>query len=145
MKKKTYNENKRNWFLAIGAAITILMVLLIVMGYFWTPYEPNAMNGACQFQPPSLAHMLGTDNFGRDIWTRTWEGARVSLLIAVAAAIIDMIIGMCYGLISGYFGGKTDMVMQRILEVANSIPRLVICTLLLLVLKLLNMEKLINL
>ena len=80
-------------------------------------------------------YWFGSDNFGRDIWTRTWEGARVSLLIAVAAAIIDMIIGMCYGLISGYFGGKTDMVMQRILEVANSIPRLVICTLLLLVLK----------
>ena len=80
-------------------------------------------------------YWFGSDNFGRDIWTRTWEGARVSLLIAVAAAIIDMIIGMCYGLISGYFGGKVDMVMQRFVEVANSIPRLVICTLLLLVLK----------
>jgi len=80
-------------------------------------------------------YWFGSDNFGRDIWTRTWEGARVSLIIAVAAAIIDMIIGMSYGLISGYFGGRTDMVMQRILEVCNGIPRLVIVTLLLLVLK----------
>lgn len=77
---------------------------------------------------------FGSDNFGRDIWTRTWSGARVSLIIAVAAAIIDMLIGMSYGLISGYFGGKVDMVMQRILEVSNGIPRLVIVTLLLLVL-----------
>ena len=80
-------------------------------------------------------YWFGSDNFGRDIWTRTWEGARVSLIIAVAAAIIDMLIGMSYGLISGYFGGRVDMVMQRFLEVANGIPRLVICTLLLLVLQ----------
>lgn len=82
-----------------------------------------------------VAYWFGSDNFGRDIWTRTWTGARVSLIIAVAAAIIDMVIGMSYGLISGYFGGKVDMVMQRILEVANGIPRLVIVTLLLLVLQ----------
>lgn len=80
-------------------------------------------------------YWFGSDNFGRDIWTRTWSGAQVSLIIAVAAAIIDMIIGMSYGLISGYFGGKVDMVMQRILEIANGIPRLVIVTLLLLVFK----------
>lgn len=84
---------------------------------------------------PDLYYWFGSDNFGRDIWTRTWSGARVSLIIAVAAALIDMIIGMSYGLISGFFGGKTDMVMQRILEIANGIPRLVIVTLLLLVLE----------
>ena len=80
-------------------------------------------------------YWFGSDTYGRDIWTRTWEGARVSLIIAVAAAIIDMVIGMSYGLISGYFGGKVDMLMQRFLEVANGIPRLVIVTLLLLVLQ----------
>ena len=78
-------------------------------------------------------YWFGSDNFGRDIWTRTWSGARVSLLIAVAAAVIDMLIGMSYGLISGYFGGRVDMLMQRILEIANGIPRLVIVTLMLLV------------
>ncbi len=82
-----------------------------------------------------VEYWFGSDNFGRDIWTRTWEGARVSLIIAVAAAIIDMVIGMSYGLISGYFGGKVDMIMQRFLEIANGIPRLVIVTLLLLVLQ----------
>ncbi len=80
-------------------------------------------------------YWFGSDNFGRDIWTRTWSGARVSLIIAVAAAVIDMIIGMSYGLISGYFGGIVDSVMQRFLEIANGIPRLVIVTLLLLVLQ----------
>lgn len=91
-----------------------------------------------QYQEKELTdvyYWFGSDNFGRDIWTRTWAGARVSLIIAIAAAIIDMVIGMSYGLISGYFGGKVDMVMQRFLEIANGIPRLVIVTLLLLVLK----------
>ena len=80
-------------------------------------------------------YWFGTDRYGRDIWTRTWSGTRVSLIIAVVATIIDMVIGLSYGLISGYFGGKVDIIMQRILEVANGIPRLVIVTLLLLILK----------
>ena len=80
-------------------------------------------------------YWFGSDLYGRDIWTRTLEGARVSLIIAVASAVIDMVSGMSYGLFSGYFGGKVDMQMQRFHEVANGIPRLVIVTLLLLVLQ----------
>lgn len=93
------------------------------------------VNGYAEKQLYDTFHWFGTDKYGRDIWSRTWNGARVSLIIAVAATIIDMVIGMSYGLISGYFGGKVDMVMQRILEVSNGIPRLVIVTLLLLILK----------
>lgn len=83
----------------------------------------------------NVYYWFGSDNFGRDLWTRTWSGARVSLMIAIAAAVIDMLIGMSYGLISGYFGSKVDIIMQRILEISNGIPRLVIVTLLLLILK----------
>ena len=83
----------------------------------------------------NVYYWFGSDNFGRDLWTRTWSGARVSLMIAIAAAVIDMLIGMSYGLISGYFGGKVDIIMQRILEISNGIPRLVIVTLLLLILR----------
>lgn len=79
-------------------------------------------------------YWFGSDTLGRDIWTRVWEGTRVSLGIALCAAIIDMIIGLSYGLISGYFGGKVDNIMQRVAEVINGIPRLVIVTLLMLIL-----------
>lgn len=74
--------------------------------------------------------LFGTDDLGRDLWTRTWYGARVSLLIAFVTIFIDMLIGMSYGLISGYFGGAVDQVMQRFVEVANSVPRLVIVSVL---------------
>ena len=74
--------------------------------------------------------LFGTDDLGRDLWTRTWYGARVSLIIAFVTILIDMIIGMSYGLISGFFGGMTDNIMQRIVEIANSVPRLVIVSVL---------------
>lgn len=74
--------------------------------------------------------LFGTDAVGRDLLTRTCYGARVSLLIAFVTIIIDMIIGMSYGLVSGYFGGMTDGIMQRVVEIIYSVPRLVIVSVL---------------
>lgn len=74
--------------------------------------------------------VFGTDDLGRDLWTRTWQGARVSLIIAFVAIFIDMLIGTSYGLISGFFGGNVDNVMQRFIEIAGSIPTLVIISIL---------------
>jgi len=69
---------------------------------------------------------FGTDEFGRDVWTRVWMGARVSLGIGLFAALIELIIGVIYGSISGFFGGRTDLIMQRIVEVMYGIPYLVV-------------------
>ncbi|MDF2538583.1 MAG: oppC [Herbinix sp.] len=80
-------------------------------------------------------YWFGTDVLGRDIFTRTWTGTRISLYIALVAVLVDMCFGMIYGLVSGYFGGKVDMVLQRFAEILNGIPTLVIVTLLILVIK----------
>ena len=80
-------------------------------------------------------YWFGTDVLGRDLFTRTWMGTRISLYIALIAVIIDMLFGLSYGLISGYFGGAIDNAMQRFAEVLNGIPSLVIVTLLIIVLK----------
>ena len=73
-------------------------------------------------------YWFGTDNLGRDVWTRLWRGARVSLLIALFSTISDVIIGVIYGAISGYYGGKVDMLMMRFTEVLSAFPNIVICT-----------------
>ena len=78
-------------------------------------------------------YLFGTDALGRDIWTRTWTGARVSLFIAVLAAVFDLLIGVTYGGISAYYGGKVDIVMQRIIEIITGIPSLVVVTLFIMV------------
>ena len=93
------------------------------------------VNGYEKKGADDVYYWFGSDTLGRDIWTRVWQGTRVSLGIALVSAVINMTVGMCYGLISGYFGGVTDSVMQRFAEINNGIPRLVICTLLLMVLK----------
>ncbi|WP_102274137.1 oligopeptide ABC transporter permease [Cytobacillus massiliigabonensis] len=78
---------------------------------------------------------FGTDNLGRDLWTRVWEGTRISLYIAILAAIIDLIIGVAYGGISAYYGGRIDNFMQRIVEILVGIPSLIVVILLILVLQ----------
>ncbi len=73
---------------------------------------------------------FGTDTLGRDLFTRLCYGIRISLLIAAISAFLDLVIGTTYGLISGYYGGKTDLIMQRIVEIINGIPMMVIVSLL---------------
>ena len=79
---------------------------------------------------PSTLHWFGTDEFGRDLWVRVWWGTRISLFIGIMAALMDLCIGVLYGGISAYFGGKIDDLMQRFVEVVYSIPYLLITVLL---------------
>jgi ABC-type dipeptide/oligopeptide/nickel transport systems, permease components len=85
--------------------------------------------------PSNLSFFFGTDSLGRDQWTRLWNGTRISLLIAFIAVAIDLLIGMTFGLISGYFGGKVDFFMQRFVEILNGIPQIVLVTLFALILQ----------
>jgi oligopeptide transport system permease protein len=85
--------------------------------------------------PAGTYYYFGTDNLGRDIWTRLWNGTRISLLIAIIAVAIDLLIGMTIGLISGYFGGKVDFIIQRFVEILNGIPQLILVTLFVLVIE----------
>ena len=96
----------------------------------------GALNGSNKYETLNILdeyHYFGTDVLGRDLWVRVWEGTRISLKIAFIAVLIDICFGMVYGLVSGYFGGKVDAVMQRFVEIVNSIPSLVILVLLLVV------------
>ena len=85
--------------------------------------------------PDDVYYWFGTDSLGRDLFTRLWEGTRISLYIGMLAALIDLIIGVMYGAISGYFGGRIDTIMQRVTEVIMGIPNLIVVVLMILVLK----------
>ena len=121
-----------------GMAGLIILVSLVLLSLFvpiLAPHKFDAQDLLNVNQDPDVNFWFGTDDLGRDLFTRCFMGLRVSLIIAFAAAVIDLVIGMNYGIISGYFGGKTDLVMQRIVDIAGSVPSLVIVTLLMLVLK----------
>lgn len=102
----------------------------------WLPFNGYA-DGVDQYELKGVeeSFWFGTDQFGRDQWTRVWYGTMISLFIAFVAAVIDFFIGVTYGGISGYFGGKVDNIMQRIIEVLVGIPNLVIIILAIIILK----------
>lgn len=87
-----------------------------------------------RYEGQNHMHIFGTDKLGRDLWTRAFEGGRVSLLIAFAAVFVNLIIGMIYGGISGYYGGVVDNIMMRVVEIVNGIPYLIVVMLLMMVL-----------
>lgn len=103
----------------------------------WLPFNGIDSNGTDLYSDRDLDDnfWFGTDKLGRDLWTRTWDGTRISLLIGLIATLVDIFIGVIYGGISGYFGGSVDNILQRIVEVLMGIPQLVIIILLIMVLK----------
>lgn len=101
-----------------------LIVILAIVIPFVSPYAYDQQDYTAINQGPSAQHWFGTDSLGRDIFVRCWAGARVSLLIALVATCINVIIGVLYGGISGYFGGRVDMIMMRGVEIIYTIPDL---------------------
>ncbi|KAB2334664.1 ABC transporter permease [Cytobacillus depressus] len=103
----------------------------------WLGFTGKDIKGVDRYEASDIKEYFwfGTDNLGRDLWTRVWEGTRISLYIAFLAATIDLIIGVAYGGISAYYGGRIDNIMQRIVEVLVGIPSLIVVILLILVLQ----------
>ena len=133
--KDALDRFAKNKGAVIGACVIILFAILAIIVPIVSQWEYDAMDTALSNIKPCLEHIFGTDKFGRDLFVRTWKGTRVSLFIAIVAVVIDVTVGLIYGLVSGYFGGKIDAVLQRFQEIMNSIPTLVILTLLLTVMK----------
>lgn len=103
----------------------------------WLPFDGITSDGVDLYSERQIEDnfWFGTDKLGRDLWTRTWKGTQISLIIAFVAAAVDLLIGVTYGGVSGYFGGNTDNIMQRIVEILMGIPQLVIIILLIMVFK----------
>lgn len=115
-------KTRKSFFTYAGAIISILTVLMILIGYVWTPYDPEAMSAVDKLKAPSFAHIMGTDNFGRDIFSRVLDGAGTSLLIALCVVVIGCIFGIVIGALCGYYGGVADAVLTRVCDSITAFP-----------------------
>lgn len=119
---------------AVVCLFTLIAIgLLAILAPEFSRYSYKETNYDIIYQIPSMEHLFGTDQFGRDLWVRTWMGTRISLLIALVAALLDLTLGVTYGAVSALAGGKVDAIMQRIIEVLVGIPHLIIVILLMMV------------
>lgn len=119
-------KRKGNAFLYIGGVMSAVVTILIVVGFFWTPYSTTAMDATALNSGPSLAHLMGTDNYGRDIFSRVLEGAGTSFLIGVCVVIIGCVFGILIGSFCGYYGGLADMILTRICDSITAFPSILL-------------------
>ncbi len=120
---------KKNKVAMLGLAIVTLYVLLAIFAPILSPYDFASQNAKAMNQWPSAQHIFGTDQAGRDLWVRNWMGARVSLFIGLIVVLINTFIGCVVGGVSGYFGGKVDMLVMRVIDVLYGIPMIILAIL----------------
>lgn len=124
---------RKNKLALFGVVLLVILVFMALFGPYMTPYDYETNDLINSNQPPSGEHWFGTDELGRDVFTRTWYGARISLFIGLAAALIDFAIGIIWGGISGFRGGRTDEVMMRFADILWGVPYLLLVILLMVV------------
>lgn len=117
---------KSNYLFTFGVVICMLWILAAILAPVIAPYDPVAQDLAIRLQEPSALHWFGTDNFGRDIFSRVIYGGRYSLLAGCLTVVIAGAIGTLYGAVAGYIGGRTDNIMMRISEMILSFPSLIL-------------------
>ena len=124
----------RNKLAIVGIVILAIIAIMAIFVPILSPYDYAEQTGVYN-SPPTADFWFGTDNLGRDVFVRSWVGARISLLIGISAAIINLVVGVVYGSVSGLIGGRVDNIMMRICDILNSVPELLIIILLLVVLQ----------
>lgn len=115
---------KRSMTLNIGMGILLVVLFLAIFPAYIAPYDPVEMDLTAIKQGPSADHFFGTDNFGRDLFSRVIWGTRVDLLVGVLATLVPLLVGSLIGLIAGYYGGWIDAMLMRILDIFMAFPYL---------------------
>ena len=123
---KKFDSGKWNKYLTAGLIMTGLALLLGILGFFWTPYSTTAMSSAEKFAAPSLRHLFGTDNFGRDIFSRVMKGLSTTIVIGCLVVAFSAAAGILLGALTGYFGGLLDEIVMRITDAVNGFPSILL-------------------
>lgn len=124
----------RNKNFILGSCMVGLMVLIMVVGFFYMPYDPDVMDTEHELQFFSPAHPLGTDQFGRDILSRIMEGTRVSFLVGALTVVFGLLVGGAVGAVAGYYGGKIDEVIMKLIDTQMAFPGVLLALMLIAVL-----------
>jgi oligopeptide transport system permease protein len=132
--RDSWNRLKKNRGALVGLGVIVVVITLAYVGPLLSPHTAFGQGLLRRYEGPSSQFWFGTDEFGRDLWSRVWIGTQVSLYIGFLAAFLDLAVGVVYGAISGLFGGRVDDVMQRGIEILNGVPYLVVAILAMLVL-----------
>lgn len=117
---------RKNKAAVVSLGILIVIILLAIFAPIFSKYDFAFTDYSNVYSTPTKEHIFGCDQFGRDLWTRVWMGTRISLMIALVAAVLDLVVGVLYGAISALLGGTVDAIMQRIIEILVGIPSLII-------------------
>ena len=117
---------QKSWYLTIGGILSAAMLLFALVGLFWTPYPPTALSAADCYAPPSAAHPFGCDKLGRDILSRTMDGAATTMTIALAVLTVGFVLGLLIGALCGYFGGPADAVIMRLCDAIAAFPSILL-------------------
>lgn len=120
---KAFNTNKTSW---VGLAVFLVVALLAIFAPLIAPYDPVDQNILFRLKPPSADNLMGTDYYGRDILSRLLYGARISLVIGLLAIGAAMVIGSLIGLVAGYRGGRTDIIVMQTMDVLLAFPSLIL-------------------
>ncbi len=119
---RIFKQWKRNRRAVVGAIILLIIIFMAVFAPFVTSYEPSKQNIRNRLQPPSKDHIFGTDQFGRDTYSRVVYGARLSLRVGFLAIGLALTVGCALGLVAGYYGGLIDNVIMRVVDVLMALP-----------------------
>lgn len=121
-KRLIWNRLRKNKLAMTGLVILIIMVLFTVVGPFLTGYGQETLDFANRKAAPSLQHLMGTDNLGRDVLTRLMIGGRISIAVGVISVVVEVVIGSVLGIVAGYYGGIVDTILMRIVDIILCIP-----------------------
>ncbi|MEQ8265237.1 ABC transporter permease [Pseudohaliea sp.] len=124
---------RRNRLAVFGLVVVVLLILLALLTPWVAPYAYDAQDLDLGATPPSAAHWLGTDVFGRDMLTQILYGGRISLAVGFVATAVALLIGVTWGAIAGYAGGKVDAVMMRLVDILYALPFMIFIVLLMVV------------
>ncbi|MGI9332157.1 MAG: oligopeptide ABC transporter permease [Gammaproteobacteria bacterium] len=124
--RKAWRRFRRHRLAMLGLGLFAIILCASVFAPVFDRYQPNKLDLRHKFEPPSLVHLLGTDRVGRDIWSRTLHGGRISLTVGFAAALVAMSLGVILGALSGFYGGVVDMAIMRFTDIVMTFPQVVI-------------------